>query len=134
MREMWLCSRDLGADAYLIKPVRRAELLKTILQVLSAHPPGSHPGPAWRDGVRSDWSTGTRSRFQSIGRKLRVLVAEDNIINQKYALNVLEKEGYSASVVGNGREALAALERETYRSGADGHPHAGHLDGFEANQ
>jgi CheY-like chemotaxis protein len=46
--------------------------------------------------------------------RLHVLVAEDNVINQRYALDVLENQGYSAVVVGNGREALVALERESF--------------------
>ena len=45
---------------------------------------------------------------------MHVLVAEDNVINQRYALEVLEKQGHSAVVVGNGREALAALERQSF--------------------
>jgi two-component system sensor histidine kinase/response regulator len=103
-------SRELGAEAYLIKPVRQNELLQTILRILAAHPAVSHPVATWRDSVRR------------LGRQLRpnpsealhVLVAEDNIINQRYALSVLEKEGYSVVVVGNGREALMALERESF--------------------
>jgi CheY-like chemotaxis protein len=103
-------SRELGAEAYLIKPVRQHELLQTILRILAAYPAVSHPVATWRDSVRR------------LGRQLRpnpsealhVLVAEDNIINQRYALSVLEKEGYSVVVVGNGREALMALERESF--------------------
>jgi two-component system sensor histidine kinase/response regulator len=45
---------------------------------------------------------------------LHILVAEDNIINQKYALSVSENEGFSAVVVSNGREAMVALERERF--------------------
>jgi len=103
-------SRELGAEAYLIKPVRRNELLETILRVLAAKPPMADPVATWRESVRG---LGRELRSQSSG-KLHVLVAEDNIINQKYILNLLEKEGHSAVVVGNGREALAALERESF--------------------
>jgi len=120
-------SRELGADAYLIKPVRRTELLRTIVQVLSAHPPASRPISTWRDSVRQ---LATELRSQSLSG-LRILVAEDNIINQKYALSVLENEGYSAIVVGNGREALVALERESFDLVLMD-IHMPDMDGFEA--
>ena len=103
-------SRELGAEAYLIKPIRRSELRDTMLRVLAQHPPASAPASSWRESVRG---LVKQLRPEPAGR-LHVLVAEDNVINQRYALDVLEKQGYSAAVVGNGREALQALERETF--------------------
>ena len=46
--------------------------------------------------------------------RLKVLVAEDNVVNQKVALRVLLQFGYQADLAANGMEALAALERQTY--------------------
>ena len=103
-------SRELGAEAYLIKPVRRNDLRDTIMRVLAQHPALPAQAGSWRESVRG---LVKQLRPERAGR-LHVLVAEDNLINQRYALEVLEKQGYSAVVVGNGREALLALERETF--------------------
>ena len=45
---------------------------------------------------------------------LRILLAEDNVINQKLALRLLEQMGYRADVAANGLEAIQSLERQTY--------------------
>jgi two-component system sensor histidine kinase/response regulator len=100
-------SRELGAEAYLSKPVRRAELFQTILRVLKTHAPA--PTPDWRDGVR-----GLEQQLRPVTDALHILVAEDNMINQRYAVSLLENEGHAVVVVGNGREAVAALEREPF--------------------
>jgi CheY-like chemotaxis protein len=120
-------SRELGAEAYLIKPVRRADLLQTIVQVLSAHPPTSQPVSTWRDRARQLETAIPSQTFNN----LHILVAEDDIINQRYALSVLENEGYSVVVVSNGREALAALERESFDLVLMD-IHMPDMDGFEA--
>ena len=120
-------SRAMGADAYLIKPVRRNELLETILKILAAHPPTFQPVSTWRDSVRR---LASELRPSYSGR-LHILVAEDNAINQRYALSVLEKEGFSAVVVGNGREAIAALDRESFDLVLMD-VHMPDMDGFEA--
>jgi two-component system sensor histidine kinase/response regulator len=120
-------SRELGAEAYLIKPIRRSELLETILKILAAHPPTSRPVTTRRESVRR---LGNELLPAPSGR-LHILVAEDNIINQRYVLGVLEKEGFSAVVVGNGREAIAALERESFDLVLMD-IHMPDMDGFEA--
>jgi CheY-like chemotaxis protein len=47
-------------------------------------------------------------------KNIRVLVAEDNIINQRIAMHILQKLGYKVDLAGNGKEALEAIERAHY--------------------
>jgi CheY-like chemotaxis protein len=92
---------ELGISAYLLKPVRKSELREAITRVLSAH---DKPGP-----VRMV----TRYSIQEEGesrRSLRILLAEDNEVNQKLAVRLLEKRGHHVIVACNGVQALAALE------------------------
>jgi CheY-like chemotaxis protein len=87
--------RNLGIGAHLIKPVRPSELLETILRVLGkAHPPLN------RDSSR-------QSLPSTPNYKLNILVAEDNTINQKVALSLLEKQGHSVVLAGTGLEAIS---------------------------
>ncbi len=120
-------SRELGAEAYLIKPVRRSELLETILKILAAHPPTSRPVATWRESVRRLGD----ELLPSTSGGLHVLVAEDNIINQRYVVSLLEHAGFSAVVVSNGREAIGALERESFDLVLMD-VHMPDMDGFEA--
>jgi two-component system sensor histidine kinase/response regulator len=112
----------------LIKPVRRSELLQTILRILAGRPSASQQVPTRRD---DDIQLRANDHHRSPLSPLHVLVAEDNMINQRYAVSVLEKEGYSTVVVNNGREALAALERESFDLMLMD-LHMPEMDGFEA--
>jgi len=91
----------LGVSAYLTKPVKQSDLLDTITTAL-----GGPPGTARRPNPRAGRRRGQRG--------LRVLVAEDNAVNQQVAVGMLELAGHSALVAENGREALALLERDTF--------------------
>ena len=88
----------LGVSSFLIKPVKQSELLERILEALQA--------PSARRPARA---APTRP-----ARRLRVLVAEDNLVNQRVAVGMLEHAGHRALVVENGRQALAALARQTF--------------------
>ncbi len=99
--------RNSGVEAFLTKPVSQRELQEAIFRALGAQPP-SHAvaaaeGPSSPDASRA-----------SAGEPLRILLAEDNIVNQKVVLRLLEREGHRVVIAGNGREALAALEREVF--------------------
>ncbi|MHB1047250.1 MAG: response regulator [Thermoanaerobaculia bacterium] len=96
--------RDLGISAYLVKPVRQAVLLEAVVAVLGKAP-RVPSGP--RDLV-------TRHSLREGRRPLRVLVAEDNPVNQLLLTRILEKHGHAVTRAGNGREALAALGGGTF--------------------
>jgi two-component system sensor histidine kinase/response regulator len=96
---------ELGIAAYLLKPVRQGELREAIARVLSAKEqagaiPMITPYSLQADAVPA--------------RSLHILLAEDNAVNQKLAIRILEKRGHHVSLASNGREALSALEKSLY--------------------
>jgi CheY-like chemotaxis protein len=94
--------RDLGISAYLVKPVRQSELLDAICQVLHA---GQQKQAA---------PLVTRHTLREAKARGRVLLAEDNHVNQVLAVRLLEKRGFEVTVAENGHAALAALERGSF--------------------
>jgi len=95
----------LGIAAYLLKPVRQAELREAIIRVLSSG----------QSKELSPMITRSSLRERAVGNKtLKILLAEDNLVNQKLASRLLEKRNHSVTAVLNGREALAALERNNF--------------------
>ncbi len=93
---------ELAVSAYLSKPIKQSDLMDTIVSVL-APPVASRARRAQAGGARSAGE-----------RRLRVLVAEDNRVNQQVAVGMLERAGHGSVVVSNGREALAVLETQTF--------------------
>jgi two-component system sensor histidine kinase/response regulator len=91
--------RELGLAAFLTKPVGQTELLGVISNVLGGR----------RDSTRHE-SENSLPLLPRGHRSLQVLLAEDNVVNQKLAVLFLERAGHSVTVVGNGKSALAALE------------------------
>ena len=95
--------RELGVAAYLTKPVMQAELLEAILTALGQASPPPERRPLIEDRAP-----------RQIAGKPRILLAEDNAVNQKLAVHLLEKHGYTVTVTANGREAVMAFERESF--------------------
>ena len=97
-----------GFAGYLTKPIRRTQLLACIQSVLghaSTTRDAETPAPLV-----------TRHHLAEIEAhaKSRILVAEDNLVNQKVVVLTLEKLGYRADIVANGRDAVDALARSGY--------------------
>jgi len=91
-------SRKLGISAYLTKPVKQSELFDVIITAMG-QPSGERPrAPRPARGVRHP------------RRKLHVLLAEDNQVNQMLATRIFKKLGHHVTVVSNGREALSAVQ------------------------
>ena len=94
--------RQLGVAAYLTKPIGEFELLDAILRVLASQPQVKGPALVTRHSLREE------------KRSLRILLAEDNEVNQKLAVRLLEKRGHSVAVANNGREALEWFDKESF--------------------
>jgi signal transduction histidine kinase/DNA-binding response OmpR family regulator/HPt (histidine-containing phosphotransfer) domain-containing protein/putative methionine-R-sulfoxide reductase with GAF domain len=93
--------RAIGIAGYLTKPITQGELLDTILTAVGALPkPGERPALV------------TRHVLRERRHRLRILLAEDNVVNQRLAVSLLERQGHAVVVAGTGREALETLERE----------------------
>jgi two-component system sensor histidine kinase/response regulator len=88
--------RELGVEGYLTKPVSRVELLEAISSVLS--------------GTERPEEVITRHSLAESRRRLRVLVAEDNPVNQEVAKALLQRRGHDVTVVENGRLAVEAVQ------------------------
>ena len=94
----------LPVSTCLNKPLKPLQLAQALIKAL---PGGSNAAPAPVAAPKLDKTLAMRI-------PLRILVAEDNQINQKIALRMLSKMGYNADLAGNGLEVLAALENKTY--------------------
>jgi len=101
--------RELGVSAYLMKPIRQSELREAINKVLSAR---QQKGPA--PLVTRYSLQGRHDGHDEPTAALQVLLAEDNAVNQRLAMRMLEKRGHRVVIANNGREAVNALERESF--------------------
>jgi PAS domain S-box-containing protein len=112
--------RELGVAAYLTKPVRQGELLDAILTALGTRPI-KEAAPVLV----------TRHSLREASDRLNILLVEDNAVNQVLAVRLLEKRGHSVTVAGNGKDALAALEKHSFNLVFMDVQMPG-MDGFEA--
>ena len=94
--------RELGIAGYLTKPVKQSELFDAIVTALAEHPIG-------HDGTDE-----VPRKIQPSARSLRVLLAEDNPVNQILAARILEKLGHKVHIANNGKEAFERAKAETF--------------------
>jgi GAF domain-containing protein/DNA-binding response OmpR family regulator len=92
-----------GIGAVVTKPIKASPLHTAVATVL---------GATIEEGT--DAASSALEEELAARHPLRILLAEDNVVNQKLAIRLLERLGYRADVVGNGLEAIEALERQTY--------------------
>jgi signal transduction histidine kinase/CheY-like chemotaxis protein len=100
--------RELGIASYLTKPVRRAELRAAITKALSAQP-GLNEIVAERPVIRAPLLLVAAQPKAPAHTGARILLAEDNLVNQRVAMRILEKAGHRVVLAGTGLEALHAL-------------------------
>ncbi len=102
--------RAAGIDASLSKPVRQSHLFDCLVSVIGNTEAANHSAPKAGAAPLPQLSAGLRMKLGGA----RILLAEDNAVNQKVALALLKKLGCSADAVGNGFEVLEALHRVPY--------------------
>jgi CheY-like chemotaxis protein len=98
---------ELGFAGYLLKPVAQRDLVDCLLLALAVRPEGWHT-------QTQPIITQQQLRAQRGRQKRRILVAEDNVVNQKVAVRTLEKLGYRVDLVTDGREAVLGWESGRY--------------------
>lgn len=94
----------LDGMAFISKPLRRSALLTALAEAISGQKE-THQPPIVKSNIPHDLS-------QEL--PLRILLVEDNAVNQKVAVKILGRMGYRVDVAGNGLEALAALRARSY--------------------
>jgi two-component system sensor histidine kinase/response regulator len=96
---------ELGVAAYLLKPIRQSELREAIAKAL---------GSAGETGAIPLITRFSLQDERDPAGVLRVLLVEDNAVNQRLVTRLLEKRGHRVAIAGNGREALLVLEKERF--------------------
>jgi signal transduction histidine kinase/CheY-like chemotaxis protein len=92
--------------AFLAKPLRQSQLFDTLISLLAHDEAAPRPAAV---PAKASIDPGMAERHP-----LRILLAEDNVVNQKLALRILQQMGYRADVASNGIEAIESVQRQTY--------------------
>ncbi|WP_083448288.1 response regulator [Nitrospira moscoviensis] len=105
-------AREAGLAAYLTKPIRESHLYEALVAALDASPPAA--GRPSGDRHHPPLVTRHTVAEARAGAHIRILLAEDNVINQKVAVRLFERLGYRVDLVANGAEAVEAAGRLRY--------------------
>jgi len=100
--------RVVGFDGFLVKPLRESRLLDCLRAVVAAR------GQAQPEVSRATLVTEESLQETNFGTRTRVLLVEDNPVNQRVASRMLQKLGYRVDLAEDGRQALEACERSEY--------------------
>jgi len=92
-------AHEAGIDVYMTKPVRRTRLFNALAEAI---------------GIKTRREQAPAKGNEGAGSSPLILIAEDNEVNQILAIRMLQRRGYRAEAVGDGRQALEALERRRY--------------------
>ncbi|NLA73908.1 MAG: response regulator, partial [Deltaproteobacteria bacterium] len=118
--------KEIGFSAYLPKPVKQSQLLSCLEAVIE------NRGYSKKDPEKKRLVT-RHSLLDSEKHSIKILLAEDNPVNQKLALRLFEKFGYRADPVNNGREAIEMLKKSRYHM-VFMDIQMPEMDGFEATE
>ncbi|MDY6987826.1 MAG: response regulator [Thermodesulfobacteriota bacterium] len=104
--------RELGISAYLTKPIKQSDLLDAIMTVLAYEQRNKKKSPLITRHTLREMQGAHATEVGS--RALKILVAEDNAVNQKVVSRILEKHDHTVVLAGNGKEAVHALENDSF--------------------
>lgn len=95
--------QNLNIGSYLMKPVTQSDLLDSLALIFDKE-----------DTLKKSAELVTRHTLRERSPHLRILLAEDNLINQKLVIRILEKDGHKIEVANNGLEVLSLLKEKNY--------------------
>jgi len=113
-REIGADAEEMGFAAYLTKPLKSSQLFDALASIFASGPPSGEPGGETIVKAKPAAAKPRIDPEMAARQPLRILLAEDNAVNQKLALRLLGQMGYRADLAANGLEAVAALARQRY--------------------
>ncbi len=98
-------AEELGIDHFTYKPIKPAQLYDALVKIYGVRASARAPKAK---------TAHLFNKAFAVANPLKILVAEDNVINQKVVLRILDRLGYSADIAANGQEAVESVKRQAY--------------------